>query len=243
MHVANAEGAQHIFSHVLLIGFAGNGFHHFAEHEVADVGIGVAGSRREIEALLHQELDEVRLCNRVGHPEGLGHMQGKANRIAVARKPRIWRGRVGNTGNVAVPAGAVLQQMLHSDVVNPLVGNCDRPQGRVIGQQAARPKHLVAEGKPAILHQLHDADGGDGLGHARNAEKVIGLGGFIAAEVGFAEGTHVNEFAVFGHGKSGTGNVVLCQKLIHQVVAGGHSWRWDSGLPLEHGKRRQATKQ
>ena len=185
---------------ILLVRLAGGFFDDPAEHAVAEIRVGVAAARREIERPAHHVTDD-RL--------------GLRRRLLTHRFCNVDRAKHRIERLVAIEAAGVMQELEHGDLVET------RIDAGALLQMRLQAKHLeggLVEANPAFLHELQHRGRRDRLGDAGDAEEGIRLHGRVGLAVGMPEAARVDKFAVSGYGQRGAGDLVLAHELQHHAI-------------------------
>lgn len=155
------------------------------------VGAGLALDDRPEDAVADVGVLEVLLRLVGGAVLGHDRAQGLGVRERLVQLPEV------GVHAVADRTGGVAEQLAD--------GGIGQRGVRVVVQQV---RHGVVEAEAAGLHQLHDRDGGEGLGVAGHTEQVVGGERLAGGLVGVAVGLGEHELVAEAHGHLGAGNLL-----------------------------------
>ena len=144
--------------HVLLIGLAGRFFDDAPQDTVPEVRIGMLRARREVQGPPHRITYDGLRTRWERRAERRGRFTDTVRRVRAATR---------------VPSSGVMQEMPHGDAPEPRVDH--RTFRRL--QRIKQAERTRIEVKLAFLDQLQNGHGGDGLGHAPDAEQAVRLHG------------------------------------------------------------------
>lgn len=116
------------------------------------------------------------------------------------------------------------------------VADGDRPRGlleRYLLGAALCDQHLAAELRQvpfdrvldrqlALVHEDHDAQGGNRLGHGGDAEEGVLGHRLLAGQVQAADGLVADDAVLPADDRDGAGDVVLVHERLHAVADRGH---------------------
>jgi len=188
-----------VLLHGCVIGLARRFLDQPAQDAVAEIGIGIALARIEIELLLRHVPDDV------SRPSGrldaliLGDDNGAEHRIE---------------GDRAIPARRVVQKLANGDLAQP---------GIAVGGQRdlEHVERVVVEPDEAEFDEAQDHGGRNRLGDAGDAKAHGGFDRQAGLGVGMPEAARIDEPAVLRHGQGSAGDLVVLHELEHHLIEAG----------------------